>query len=223
MKVRRIIDLSQPILENRYKNPAFPHSKKNICMTHEADGWRAEIITAATHVGTHVDAPIHKIKGGKSMEDFPLERFLGEALVVDLFYKEAGEEITREDLMHYETRIKEKDTILLCTGWAYKKKQGKLDEYIYNSPWLGRNACQFLIAKKVNAVGIDHFSIGGAKPENVDIPHELLLDADILIFEDLILPEELLEKERWFFMGLPLMLGDSSGSFTRAAAVDFCE
>ena len=38
----------------------------------------------ATHTGSHLDAPLHKIAGGKSISDLPLETFVGPARVADL-------------------------------------------------------------------------------------------------------------------------------------------
>src|SRR3954468_11434976 len=35
------------------------------------------------HTGTHVDAPVHFLEGGRAVEDLPLEEMIGEALVVD--------------------------------------------------------------------------------------------------------------------------------------------
>lgn len=221
MKIKRVIDLSQPIDENNCKNPAFPDTRVEICMRHEENGWLAEIITAATHVGTHVDSPLHRFKGGQPINEYSLDRFAGEALIVDLYHKNPGEEITFEDLYKYEDQIKERDNIFLCTGWTDRKKVGNFDRYINDSPWLGGKAAEFLAERKVNSVGIDHFSIGGTKPENVTVPHDILLSAGILIFEDMLLPKVLLEKERWFFTAFPVLLGSTSGSFVRIAAMEF--
>ena len=221
LNIRQILDLSQSITPSDFQNPAFPPSNIQICMTYENEGWMGEIISAATHLGTHVDSPAHRIESGKTIEDFPLQRFWGEAVPIDLFYKNPEEEITLMDFQRYMDKIKEGDNILLCTGWSDKKNMGSKEEYIFNSPWLGRQACLMLIDKKVNAVGIDHFSIGGAKPENVNIAHDLLLNAEVLVFEDLKLPRELLKKERWYFAAFPMLAGSMSGSFIRAVAIDF--
>jgi arylformamidase len=222
MNVKKIIDLSQSLCEKEFRNPGLPDCKIDLLATHDKDGWQSEIISAGLHAGTHIDASFHKVRAGKKISDYPLERFLGEGLIVDLFNKNPGSEITPDDLSRYSDKIKKGDIVLLCTGWGLKKNIGDREEYIYNSPWLGSSACEFLIEKEINAVGIDHFSIGGMKPENVTIPHDLLLSSDILIFEDLLLPWELLEKERWFIVALPLKIYGVSGSFSRIIAIDFC-
>lgn len=219
MKFERIIDLSQPFAEGGFNNPAFEDGRIETCMTHEEVGWHAETIITATHTGTHIDAPLHKLKGGKSLDEFPLERFFGEAVAVDLFHKRADEEILLEDLTSYESFLDPGVNVLLCTGWAEKKTAATKEEYLYHSPWLGRAAAEYLVEKKVNAVGIDHFSIGGANPDNVEIPHEILLSAEVLIWEGLLLPRVLLERKPWTVFAFPLMMKGTSGAPARIVAV----
>ena len=48
-------------------------------------------IIFGTHTGTHVDAPKHFIKKGKTIDKIDLDLLTGEALVVDLSYKKFSE------------------------------------------------------------------------------------------------------------------------------------
>lgn len=220
MRVKRIIDLSQPFEEGGYNNPAFEDGRVEVIMQHETEGWHAEVVHTATHVGSHVDAPMHKLQGGVSIDRYSLDRFIGEAIPVNLYHKRADEEITLEDLLPYNERITEGVNVLLCTGWADKKKPETRDEYLYHSPWLGEGASRYLVQKKVNGVGIDHFSIGGANPAHVEIPHDILLENQVVIFEGLRLPKALFERDRWLLCALPVMIKNASGSIVRAAAVE---
>ena len=220
IKIKRVIDLSQPMYIENFSNPAFPPMKNEIYTNWDNDGWLTEIVTMATHLGTHIDAPAHRFEKGKKIDEYSLDRFQGEAVVIDLFNQKSASEITVEQLYKYEKKIKPDDIVLLCTGWGQKKNAGNEEEYKHNSPWLGESASRYLIEKKVKAVGIDHFSIGGTDPKHVKVPHELLLKNDILIFEDLLLPKILLEKERWYIVAFPILLGNTSGSFARVVALD---
>lgn len=67
-KVKRIIDLSQPIFNNCPGNPAFPACKVKQIMSYDKEGWRAEIIEIATHISSHIDTPAHHLpnKGGRT-------------------------------------------------------------------------------------------------------------------------------------------------------------
>lgn len=218
MEVKEIIDLSNSFVEDGYQNPVFDDGRIEVCMDHATAGWHAEKIIAATHTGTHIDSPLHKIMGGKSLDAYPLDRFFREAVVIDLYYKKEGEEILAEDIRRYDTIIRPGMIVLLATGWTVKKQPETKDVYLYHSPWLGESASRYLVAKKVNAVGIDHFSIGGADPEHVEIPHDILLGADILIFEGLYLPTKLLERETWTVAAFPIKAANASGMPARIVA-----
>jgi arylformamidase len=55
-------------------------------------------VTMMTHAGTHIEFPFHHWKTGLDAADFPLERLIGEAVVLDFSTKRAGEEITLDEL-----------------------------------------------------------------------------------------------------------------------------
>ena len=80
----RLIDLSQPIYHECPNCPAHPSVKVEYGATHEKEGWHLELLSLASHTGSHVDAPLHKIAGGASLDEVPLDKFVGEAWIVDL-------------------------------------------------------------------------------------------------------------------------------------------
>ena len=49
------------------------------------------------HAGTHVDAPIHIMPNGKSIDELPLDAFVGTGAVISV-KKKGGEEVTAKDL-----------------------------------------------------------------------------------------------------------------------------
>src|SRR4051812_20610053 len=80
----RLIDLSQPVFDGCPNCPAHPPVRVTLGATHEKHGWRLEMLTLASHTGSHVDAPLHKLAGGAAVDGLPLDRFVGDAFVVDL-------------------------------------------------------------------------------------------------------------------------------------------
>jgi len=44
-------------------------------------------VCAAEHGGTHLDAPAHFARGGHSVEEIPLEKLIGKAIVIDVSAK----------------------------------------------------------------------------------------------------------------------------------------
>jgi len=217
--VKQIIDLTQSIVEDGFNNPAFDDGKIEICMTHESAGWHAEVYTAATHVGTHVDAPLHRIKGGKPLSAYPPAKLFGKGVFIDLFHKDIDEEITQYDLIKYDAEIEKGCIVILCTGWQRYRMEKDKNKYLAHSPWLGSGGAAYLAAKGIDALGIDHFSVGGTNPYIVGITHEVLMNADILIIEGLVIPKEVLRHKDWEVMASPLLLKGCSGAPARVFAI----
>lgn len=220
LHIKRIIDLTQPIFDNCPGNPVFPKVSVKPITYYEKDGWFTECVSIATHISSHIDAPAHLLKGKKTIDQIPLERFQGQAIAIDLYRKNRDEAILVKDLLPYETKIQNGDFVLLCTGWGEKRAMPDTEEYLFHSPWLSGEAANWLVDKKINGVGIDHFSIGGSNPDHVQAPHKILLEAEVLILEELYFPKVLLERERWYLIAFPLKLPGASGSLVRVVAME---
>jgi len=54
-------------------------------------------VTMASHIGTHIDAPVHFIPGAKTIDQMPLEQFTGPAVTVSV-ERGASEGITLQDI-----------------------------------------------------------------------------------------------------------------------------
>ena len=109
-------DLSQPVYHNC---PGWP-TYKMTAVTYEAiytnDLFNAERIDLNVHTGTHVDAPFHFFPYGKTVDQIPVERWQGDAVLVDLRNKlKLHQGILPRDLAGYDDLIKE-DTIVLLKG-----------------------------------------------------------------------------------------------------------
>lgn len=75
----KIIDLSYEIEEGM---PTFPahwhtHVKITILGRHFIEGRETRKICFSTHTGTHIDAPKHFIKNGRSINSIPLSKLVG--------------------------------------------------------------------------------------------------------------------------------------------------
>jgi len=114
----------------------------------------------ATHTGSHLDAPLHKIAGGKSISDLPLETFTGPAHVADLRGLTADAPINADVLTRALPKKIAGDIVLLATGWGDKRT--KTDEWLRHSPFVDPAGARWLVAQGVRGVGIDHYSIGGS-------------------------------------------------------------
>src|SRR3954463_15754082 len=80
------------------------------------DGQIVRAVHMRLHAGSHVDAPAHQLPTGKHIHELPIERFVGDALVVDFTDKLGGHAITVEDLeARYSNKIRKGDRILVRT------------------------------------------------------------------------------------------------------------
>ena len=112
------------------------------------------------HMGTHIDAPMHFIRGGDTIEDLALDRLVGEAIALDLRHKKGQVPIERADLEEAMKKVRRKgieskrgDRLLLCTG-HHERCWGSLD-YWNQSPYLTEDAAQWIIDQGFAAVGYD--------------------------------------------------------------------
>src|SRR5699024_4208769 len=77
------------------------------------------IISTLDHVGTHVDAPLHVNPNGESVDELPLDMFIGKAVCLDLTYIGDLEDIEVKDLEEAEKKSGIKingHIVLLNTG-----------------------------------------------------------------------------------------------------------
>jgi kynurenine formamidase len=222
----KVIDLSHEIYNEMPGWPTHPvfriYSLKNI----EIDGYNIKEILMNTHHGTHLDLPVHMIKNGKKLEDYPIDKFIGEGVVINLSHKKAKEHITNNDLENFD--IKENYIVMIYTGWSNKRGWNK--DYLYLWPYLDVKGAEYLKEKKIKLVGIDTLSIGafGGKTAAMDpidttsiIVHQILLGNDILILEEvanlnLVLNEK--SQAKAFFVIAPLKIKEADGAPARVLA-----
>ena len=197
----RLIDLSQPVFDRCPNCPAHAPVRVELGATHEKDGWRLEMMTLASHTGSHVDAPLHKLAGGASLDDIPLERFVGQAFVADLRDSGPSRPINADVLSRTLRQPLEDRIVLMATGWGDRRAAG--DEWHYRSP-------------HVTVDGIDHDSIAGAAEPNNARVHEVLLGAGVWIVEELRFPQEVFGlPQPVTFWSLPVNFKGFSGAFCR--------
>lgn len=76
----KIVDLSKEVVPNQSTPDDRPFEISESTL---ADGtYKFDVTRTHTHVGTHVESPWHFYHGGKTITDFPLERFMGNARIL---------------------------------------------------------------------------------------------------------------------------------------------
>ncbi|MCH2517997.1 MAG: cyclase family protein [Dehalococcoidia bacterium] len=190
--------------------------------THESHTRSNTKLTMATHIGTHVDAPYHFHPDGTTVDDMPLERYMGPALLLDL--RQSAQRKTPISVADLEQAgaapgtVKD-NIVVLFTSWAHNES-GK-EGFYSDGPYLSTEGAGYLARHEVNAVAVD-FPIDKHPPTPQstmsDFPvHRLLLGLGIPLIENLINLDQLvgLNFELW---ALPLKLKGGDGAAARAVA-----
>jgi len=178
----------------------------------EKQGFLEHEIVMFTHTGTHMDAPAHLIAGGKTLDEYSVDAFVGPACVVDARGVDDGT-IGIELLRPYRKHIETADFVLLDTGWH---SQWDLPGYFEEFPTLTPEAAQWLVDLDVKGVGVDAISVDPVGVSEMRV-HDVLLGAGVLIIENLADLDELIGKS-FEFSCYPLRFAHADGSPVRAVA-----
>jgi kynurenine formamidase len=209
------IDLTLTISESI---PSFPGSPKPQFISWsnlKEDGYNLELLFLNSHTGTHLDAPYHFVKNGLKINQIPLDRLIGKAILIKI-KKTKNNAITKSDIILFEKKngkIPNKSSIFFFTGWQ-KNLQKK--NYFTENPGLDISAAKYIASKKINLVGIDSPSIDLGNDESFNV-HHIFSKSNILIVENLTNLKKISSKE-FNFTILPLKLKDTTGSPVRAIA-----
>ncbi len=84
-------------------------------------GVNKEIVEISTHTGTNCDAPFHFFESGETIEQVPLDTYVGWATILDLRGMSAGSVIRRDDVERTGELVEQGDVVLLNTGWGRKR------------------------------------------------------------------------------------------------------
>jgi len=211
----RIIDLSQPLFNDCPNCPVHPPVKIDVIASHAKDGpegWHMEHLSFASHTASHVDAPLHKLQGGKPIDGFPLERWTGPARIGDLRGIAPKTEMDSAMLAKAFPSGVQDCWALLATGWGDKREKTPL--WLHEAPVVSPDGARWLVKQGARGVGIDHFSIGDGET------HAILLSKPVLIVEELKFPPEVFTLPQPIeFWALPLNLRAHSGAPCRPVLV----
>jgi len=212
-----MIDLSRVIYDGMPKIPVLPDVHVQRCLSLEkGHPLNVTEISLACHAGTHVDAPVNIIDNGKSIEEIPLEDFVGPGAIIPV-KKRGGEEVTARDLEDSGVPVSRGDILMLFTGW-----DEKFESPDYNiHPYLSIDAAEWIVGKGVKLLGIDCITVDLPTPmrqKGFEYPvHRILLGNGVLIAENVAnLGKVAGKKSR--ILALPLKVKGSDAGHARIVA-----
>lgn len=178
--------------------PGDPCPKKEtVCSMEKGDLYNLTAFSMCAHNGTHVDAPYHFLKDGKTIDELLLNKMVGWACVFrydgNLGAKEATEIVEKADGV---THILIKGNAVVCEAAAKVFAKAGLD----------------LVGNESQTVG---------PPDAPMAVHKILLGAEVVLLEGIRL--ENVPEGRYFLCAAPLNLGGSDGAPCRAILCEMNE
>jgi arylformamidase len=181
----------------------------------ERDGVRTSKVSMATHTGTHLDAPAHLIRGGRTVDELDLEVLVGPCWIVKVT---AAAGCIQRDMLE-DLRVREGLPLSTALGLETPRRlllrtRSAQATACHPTPHAGQghldgDAARWLVEHQVSLVGIDTLSIDAF--DSPDLPaHHTLLGAEVVILEGLDLQG--LPSGLYDLVALPLRIHAGDGA-----------
>jgi arylformamidase len=173
-------------------------------ITYEKDGYNMLSLGKLTaHFGTHLDAPLHFVDHGQSIDQYAPETFIRPAQVIAL----DAPVITREVL----------ETCTIQPGHALlfktRNTTAAADLTPDNAVYISRSGAELLVERGVTLVGLDYLTV--EKIGDTTFPaHRILLGNGVIILENIVMGQ--VEPGLYTLICLPLKIAAGDGSPVRA-------
>jgi arylformamidase len=174
----------------------------------DGDVCNLRTIAMSAHTGTHMDAPLHFIADGRSIDTMPIDATVGLARVIAI---EDSASIRREELERH--KLQRGERIL------FKTQNSKLWPHSYDTfseTFVSINpaGARYLVECGVRTVGVDYLSVGAFEEEGVET-HQVLLGGGLWLIEGLNLSA--IAPGEYDLVCLPLKIEGGDGAPARAA------
>ena len=195
----KIYDISQEVFSCQVY-PDDPAPEKNMLKSMEkGDLYNLTAFGMCAHNGTHIDAPFHFIKDGKTVDEICLETFVGRAYVA-----EHQGMITGDDAAEIIKKAKKQNPE------AAKRILIKGDVEV------SLEAAKVFASSQLLLLGNEPQTVG---PQNAPMAvHLLLLGSNVVLLEGIRLSE--VSEGVYFLNAAPLNLSGADGSPCRAVLID---
>lgn len=213
--MQKIYDISLPISPDMVVWPGDPKvAIRQMSSLEKGDSSNMSQIRMSVHTGTHIDAPLHFLKSGRKIGEIPLNKLVGEALVMEI--GEDVDVITRSVLEAHSQleTLKNAHKVLFKTrnsmqlsSWASQFNKGYVALDTSGAEMLGELA--------LDLVGVDYLSV--AAFHDIHIPHQLLLQKEIVLLEGINLLE--VAAGTYDLFCLPMNLAECEGAPARAILI----
>ena len=202
----------------------------------EAGYWYASNeYSASEHGGTHADAPIHFAENGRTMDQIPLEEWIGPAVKIDVTAKCEKDRdylLSVDDITNWEElhgQIPDGAWVIMYTGIDTKYYPDKLqvlgtektgEEALpeLSFPGFSPESVEFLVNERnFTGIAIDTPSIDYGKSTDFKV-HQVLFAADKLALENIANLDKLPTTGAALYV-IPMLIKDGTGAPARVFAI----
>lgn len=181
------------------------------------DGWNATMLHLYSHSGTHIDAPVHFGVTNKSIDQFSISDFIGEAWVIRIRNVVPRYLLTIDDLGDKIEKIKPGDSLLLHTSWASRIHT---EDYRNGLPRISEELARWCVDRKIKMLGVEPPSVADVNNlDEVTKIHRILFEGDVIVIEGL-MNLEAISSEKVMLIALPLKIKDGDGAPARVIAIE---
>lgn len=193
----KIIDISQEVLScNIYPGDPSPKAERLMSMD-EGEVYNLSNFSMCAHNGTHIDAPLHFVKDGKSIDELSCESMIGYCYVA-----EHSGDVTADDA-----------NIIIKKARATGAVERIL---IAGDATVTEGAAEVFANADLKLLGNEGQTVG---PEDAPMKvHQILLGAGVVLLEGIILKN--VSEGKYFLSALPLNLKGFEGSPCRAYLIE---
>jgi arylformamidase len=196
--------------------PVFPGTEPPTILranTLEKDGFAEVKISMYSHTGTHMDAPAHMLENAATLDQFPAEKFIGKAMIIDVTGAPAF--IGMERLAQHSEQIQQVEFVLFQTGWSRLWGQ---ENYFKGFPALTPEAAAWLVHFNLKGIGMDAISLDVIDSTTFEV-HKILLGKNLVLIENLT-NLDAVESPIFLFSALPMKFEYADGAPLRAVAIE---
>ncbi len=242
----RIVDLSLPINRHMTGIPGIPEYDSNptrcVVLTALSEDQLGQIRAAGletvaepdithhmmsrveivTHIGTHIDAPIHFVEGGATIDLVPLERIVKTGRIIPLTDTPASGMVTADAIL--ATGVDFDDTVIpvLHTGWT--DRAWGTDRYWPEVIGMDVSVGELMVERGVGAVAIDFhpeapFWRGERRPDGPPGPNHRRLLGNQTIIIQMLTNIGAIGRGAFTLVAVPLRLEGLDGSPARVFAM----
>jgi arylformamidase len=194
--------------------PTWPTSEgfrmRSAMRLEDGDPANVTVLELDVHTGTHVEAPLHSLANGAALDTVPLERFVGDARVIEIDGASVTPALLEAAAVPPGTTrllVKTRNSARWAAGW------GPFDQaYVA----LTADAATWVVERGIRLIGLDHLSI--QRYEDGPDTHRILMRGGVTILEGLNLAG--VDPGEYTLVCAPLRLSGTEAAPARAILID---